>query len=88
MDGFWDETGAAGIGLVVVSRGTITARQGYQVQAINSVQAEATAICKGLQLVAGQLGEGGRVYSDSLKLVNVLAQGLPVVPDLRVSQEL
>lgn len=38
--------------------------------------------------MAGQSGQGGNVFSDSLELVNALANGLPVVPDWRVSKEL
>lgn len=32
--------------------------------------------------------EGGRVFSDSLELLNSLAQGVPTVPDWRASKEI
>lgn len=76
------------IGLVVVQRGIVTIRESYSVQAVNATQVEAKAICKGLEIVASQLCEGGRLFTDSLELVNALAQGLPVVPNWRVSKEL
>lgn len=73
---------------MIVKRGLIIKRESYSVQAINATQSEAKAICKGLETVASQSWERGKLYTDSLELVNALAQALPIVPYWRVSKEL